>query len=198
MSTDASNVYRPTADASGHVSSPSKITPMQVTDAMVEAAEVAGDTECMRRDIPAPPREVYRIALTAALSSAPEGEPVAWDFEIGDRVEKFTGEACWNGFVVSRYLTSKGGVRYVVEVEPQGFQMIAVPGQLRAAAHPPASHDAIRREAFEEAAKMIEQGDYEVTVRNFGGMTDSELNAFEAGTDAARTGIATAIRARGE
>jgi hypothetical protein len=53
------------------------------------------------------------------------------DFTIGDRVEKFTGEAQWHGIVVSSYLTTKKKRRYVVEVEPQGFQMIAVPAQLR-------------------------------------------------------------------
>lgn len=54
-------------------------------------------------------------------------------FAVGDRVEKFTGEARWTGEVVASYLTTRGSQRYVVEVEPQGFQMIAVPSQLRAA-----------------------------------------------------------------
>ncbi|KEZ17137.1 hypothetical protein CP98_03635 [Sphingobium yanoikuyae] len=53
-------------------------------------------------------------------------------FTIGDPVEKFTGEAIWHGVIVASYLTSKGKRRYVVEVKPQGFQMIAVPSQLRA------------------------------------------------------------------
>ena len=54
-------------------------------------------------------------------------------FAIGDPVEKFTGEAIWHGVIVASYLTSKGKRRYVVEVKPQGFQMIAVPSQLRLA-----------------------------------------------------------------
>ena len=53
------------------------------------------------------------------------------DFKIGDRVEKFTGEARWYGIVVAAYDTTKGKRRFVVDVEPQGFQMIAVASQLR-------------------------------------------------------------------
>lgn len=51
--------------------------------------------------------------------------------EVGDRVEKFTGEALWYGWIVARYYTRRGKPRYVVEIDPQGFQMIAVPSQLR-------------------------------------------------------------------
>ncbi|NNM74768.1 hypothetical protein [Enterovirga aerilata] len=51
----------------------------------------------------------------------------------GDKVVKFTGEARWFGEVRDVYWTKRGSVRYVVEVEPQGFQMIAAPSQLRAA-----------------------------------------------------------------
>lgn len=51
--------------------------------------------------------------------------------KVGDPVEKFTGEARWNGIIVARYLTTKGKLRFVVDVEPQGFQMIAVGSQLR-------------------------------------------------------------------
>ncbi|MBS7698742.1 MULTISPECIES: hypothetical protein [unclassified Chelatococcus] len=58
-------------------------------------------------------------------------------FEAGDRVEKYKGEALWHGTVVSAYLTTRGKPRYVVDVEPQGFQMIAVEGQLRASAAAP-------------------------------------------------------------
>lgn len=58
--------------------------------------------------------------------------PASAKFNYGDPVEKFTGEARWLGRVVSAYETGKGGLRYVVEVHPQGFQMIAVPAQLRA------------------------------------------------------------------
>ena len=52
-------------------------------------------------------------------------------FKIGDPVEKFTGEAIWHGTVVAAYHTTRNKLRYVVEVDPQGFQMIAVPSQLR-------------------------------------------------------------------
>lgn len=61
-----------------------------------------------------------------------EGWPPAAEFGYGAPVEKFTGEARWTGLVVAAYLTTRGSLRYVVEVHPQGFQMIAVPGQLRA------------------------------------------------------------------
>lgn len=99
--------------------------------------------------------DVMHAALTAALEGREEpdataaymagfergkeaagaaAEPVAWAFAPGQHVEKWTGEALWEGVVVARYLTTKGKERYVVEVQPQGFQMIAVPSQLRAAA----------------------------------------------------------------
>jgi len=52
---------------------------------------------------------------------------------IGEYVEKFTGEARWFGWIVAKYETRRGMKRYVVEVDPQGFQMIAVPEQLRIA-----------------------------------------------------------------
>jgi hypothetical protein len=45
-------------------------------------------------------------------------------FKIGDRVEKFTGAYTTFGEVRAVYTTKRGDVRYVVEVEPQGFQMI--------------------------------------------------------------------------
>lgn len=50
---------------------------------------------------------------------------------VGDYVEKFTGEALWKGWIVAVYYTRRGKLRYVVEIDPQGFQMIAVPSQLR-------------------------------------------------------------------
>jgi hypothetical protein len=53
------------------------------------------------------------------------------EFKVGDRVEKYTGDAIWSGTVVSVYYTLAGKLRYVIEVEPQGFQMIANPKQLR-------------------------------------------------------------------
>jgi len=54
-------------------------------------------------------------------------------FALSDRVEKHTGEARYTGKVVSVYETSKGGTSYVVEVEPQGFQMICTASMLRPA-----------------------------------------------------------------
>lgn len=55
---------------------------------------------------------------------------------IGDYVEKYTGEARWLGTIVARYHTTRGKLRYVVDVDPQGFQMIAVPSQLRPVERP--------------------------------------------------------------
>lgn len=52
-------------------------------------------------------------------------------FRVGVPVEKYTGEARWNGIIVARYKTTRGKLRFVVDVEPQGFQMIAVGSQLR-------------------------------------------------------------------
>lgn len=57
--------------------------------------------------------------------------PAEAEYKYGQPVEKFTGEARWDGMIVSAYLTTAGKLRYVVEVKPQGFQMIAVPSQLR-------------------------------------------------------------------
>ncbi|OAH42593.1 hypothetical protein AX777_04915 [Sphingobium yanoikuyae] len=79
----------------------------------------------------------YRAMVTLDLAHPPQSRAQAFDgegegFAIGDPVEKFTGEAIWHGTIAASYLTSKGKRRYVVEVEPQGFQMIAVPSQLRA------------------------------------------------------------------
>lgn len=46
------------------------------------------------------------------------------EFKVGDHVEKYTGEAQYKGVIVCVYKTLKGYTRYVIEVEPQGFQMI--------------------------------------------------------------------------
>lgn len=72
-----------------------------------------------------------RMTMRGYSPQIPKGG-VLGGFSIGDRVEKFTGEARWGGTVVSVYWTTRGALRYVVEVEPQGFQMIAVGHQLRA------------------------------------------------------------------
>lgn len=52
-------------------------------------------------------------------------------FKVGDYVEKYSGDAQYEGYVVSSYLTLKGHLRYVVEVLPQHFQMICNEKQLR-------------------------------------------------------------------
>jgi hypothetical protein len=52
-------------------------------------------------------------------------------FRVGDRVEKWTGAYTTFGEVRCAYTTKRGDVRYVVEVEPQGFQMIWSERELR-------------------------------------------------------------------
>lgn len=76
-------------------------------------------------------RERLDDALTAYLQAAQPGWPEDAEFHFGQAVEKYTGEARWSGFVLAAYLTTRGKLRYVVEVQPQGFQMIATPDQLR-------------------------------------------------------------------
>lgn len=50
----------------------------------------------------------------------------------GTRVEISTDETrVPDGIVVAVYFTTRGKLRYVVEVEPQGFQMIVVPEKIR-------------------------------------------------------------------
>ncbi len=56
-------------------------------------------------------------------------------FEVGMTVEKYEGEAIWVGELVSVYRTSKGKIRCVVDVQPQGFQMITTPKLLRLYKH---------------------------------------------------------------
>ena len=58
-------------------------------------------------------------------------------FKVGQRVEKFTGDVTGFGEVRAVYTTTRGKLRYVVEVEPQGFQMIWTESQLRHAPAPP-------------------------------------------------------------
>lgn len=95
-----------------------------------------GDRSFFEREMK--PAEFYpNWKITPLYAHPPQSRGQAFDgdgegFAIGDPVEKFTGEAIWHGVVVASYLTSKGKRRYVVEVKPQGFQMIAVPSQLRA------------------------------------------------------------------
>lgn len=52
-------------------------------------------------------------------------------FKLGDYVEKFEGEARYSGWIVSVYTTKQGGIRYVVQVDPQGFQMIVTEKMIR-------------------------------------------------------------------
>lgn len=52
-------------------------------------------------------------------------------FKIGDRVEKYTGDYSAFGEVRAVYSTKRGRLRYVVEIEPQGFQMIWGDKELR-------------------------------------------------------------------
>jgi len=52
-------------------------------------------------------------------------------FKIGDVVEKYTGDAQYQGSVVAVYRTMLGKLRYVIDVDPQGFQMIVSEKQLR-------------------------------------------------------------------
>ena len=66
--------------------------------------------------------------LDELLNNAREREP-----ELGEPVEKYTGEARWEGVLLAKYKTTRGKIRYVVEVTPQGFQMICVPNQIRPA-----------------------------------------------------------------
>lgn len=81
-------------------------------------------------------RPIPLVALSQASSVIAGLRARTWpteaEFQYGQPVEKYTGEARWDGRIVSAYLTTKGSLRYVVEVDPQGFQMIAIPGQLRA------------------------------------------------------------------
>ena len=101
----------------------------------VVAQVLKGDHNDLRKE--AIILRAHRQALATPSQRDPQSRGQAFDgegegFTIGDPVEKFTGEAIWHGVIVASYLTSKGKRRYVVEVKPQGFQMIAVPSQLRA------------------------------------------------------------------
>jgi len=139
-------------------------------------------------DLPPNTKQLTAKAIEAALAAAEaETMPVAWEFAVGQTVEKFTGEAIWHGVIVARYQTHRGKRRYVVEVQPQGFQMIAVPEQLRAS--PPIRDEAeIRMDEREKCARIADNG--MLVPPDGGSPTQGECDV------AAR--IATAIRARGE
>jgi len=61
------------------------------------------------------------------------GETPGAKYRRMDPVEKYAGEARYTGVVLVAYRTTRGGLRYVVEVEPQGFQMIVTDGMIRKA-----------------------------------------------------------------
>lgn len=50
-----------------------------------------------------------------------------------ERVQKYKGDAQYTGSIVSIYYTIKHKLRYVVDVEPQGFQMIVSETMIRRA-----------------------------------------------------------------
>lgn len=56
-----------------------------------------------------------------------------YPFKIGDAVEKYIGDAQYQGTIVSIYRTTKNKTRYVIEVLPQGFQMIVSDKQIKLA-----------------------------------------------------------------
>ena len=58
-------------------------------------------------------------------------------FVRGDQVEKYTGDARWFGTIVSVYSTLRGKIRYMVEVHPQGFQMVTSEEHIRKASREP-------------------------------------------------------------
>ena len=72
-------------------------------------------------------RRALADRLAARLASYLYRSP----FEIDDYVEKYKGEARYSGWIVCRYQTRRGKLRYVVEVDPQGFQMIGEASYLR-------------------------------------------------------------------
>ena len=87
------------------------------------------DDECGR-----PTKQLFREAARAALAAA-DNCPNAPDengFFIGQKVEKFSGDYQTIGEIRARYTTCKGNLRYVVQIEPQGFQHIFTASNIRA------------------------------------------------------------------
>jgi hypothetical protein len=110
----------------------SPLTKAQVREAASDLLEERGiKPKRMEDQSPFVVRAIEAERLLAE-ARAMNSWPTDAQFQYGDWVEKFTGEALWEGRVVSAYNTKRLALRYVVEVEPQGFQMIAVPAQLRA------------------------------------------------------------------
>lgn len=54
-------------------------------------------------------------------------------YPLYERVEKWKGDARYSGTIQAIYYTRKRKLRYVIEVEPQGFQMIVSEQQIRRA-----------------------------------------------------------------
>lgn len=52
-------------------------------------------------------------------------------YRLYEHVSKWKGDARYSGQIVSIYFTRRKKLRYVIEVEPQGFQMIVSETQIR-------------------------------------------------------------------
>lgn len=112
-------------DDTGHDASRAAITTWK---AIVGAIFPAVDADWRAwRDAVAP-----KLGGQDASERWPARQSDAATFGVGDQVEKFAGEARYVGQIVSVYQTTTGGTRYVVEVRPQGFQMICTRAMLRA------------------------------------------------------------------
>lgn len=77
----------------------------------------------------------------------------------GQRVEKWTGEARWTGICLVTYKTTIGSVRHLVEVEPQGFQMIATTEQLRLTSYAGAAAMMGRQATYADIASLAGTGE---------------------------------------
>lgn len=72
-----------------------------------------------------------RDAAALAAQVAADAAVAAARFVIGDRVEKWVGDYVVVGEVRMLGTTKAGKLRYVIEIEPQGFLHIYKEGQLR-------------------------------------------------------------------
>ena len=100
-----------------------------------ESAQVALSL-ALTRYVPGWPgatNEQLGAVASDVLAALPRKDVEGAAYRVGDRVEKYTGDAMYVGTVVSVYLTVRGKLRYVVDVEPQRFQMISNESQLRPA-----------------------------------------------------------------
>lgn len=110
---------------------PNPKTPSPLHDSLLEAAESAIIAFAMGWDTTKVMADLDKAVKSAKASAAIDPEKGSWEFAIGDEVEKFSGEVRCQGVIVGRFLTTKRKRRYVVEVMPHGFQMIAAPEVLR-------------------------------------------------------------------